>query len=227
MSLVKKPIFWLGAVTLLGAGFVLTAPPESSASSAKRTASTRKKSSKKGKFDFSAEDFKAKFDPVATNVRDVFKPVVFKGGTGESDGVNVILSRYAGGEKGWVYTGSAEVSGVKSALLENRTTGEGVFLKLGQSWKGSTVVSIANDSIILSNDGSRHTFRLAEEEQVSAPSLASNVKPMAVDVPQTMRGNLPQLPSVSAPGMPMPGASADNNSNNNTFTPIPIPGGDQ
>lgn len=227
MSLLKKPIFWISTVAVMGALWATQPEDPAANASAAKVKKPVKKSAKKSKFQFSEEDFKAEFDRVPVQVKDVFKPIVYRGSTNNTTAANQIPTRFAGGEAGWVYTGNAEVSGVKNALLENRQTGDGVFLKIGEKWKGSVVRSISTDSVMLEFDGSQKTFRLVDEEAAAPrPAAQSNVRPLAVNVPEGMRGNFPQLPNVSVgPGMTPQGMSADN-----SFTPMPMPmisGGDQ
>lgn len=102
---------------------------------------------------YTAEDTKAHFDSVSLNVKDSFKPEIIKLGTstGKMSQVNLVPLEFAGGEANWAYTGSAEIDGVLQALLENKATGEDVFLKVGDSWKGISVEEITDDSLLLAS----------------------------------------------------------------------------
>ena len=112
------------------------------------------------------EDSTAKFSLVSEKTNDVFKPllVVKSGGSGAAAAsqVNVVPLEYAGGEPNWSYTGSARIDGVLEALLENKTTGEDVFLKQGDMWKGISVEEITDDSLILASveTGGSHKLEL-------------------------------------------------------------------
>lgn len=113
--------------------------------------------SKKGNEEWNDSDLKAKaadFEPVAGTLKDAFKPLIVSkkpaAGTGPSQ-VNVVPPAFAGGEPNWTYTGSAQIDGVLEALLENKVTGDSVFLKVGDTWKGISVEEITDDSLVLAS----------------------------------------------------------------------------
>jgi hypothetical protein len=107
--------------------------------------------------------------------------------------VNYVPAEFAGGEQGWIYTGSAEIDGVLQALLENRTTGDSVFLRIGDTWKGISVEEITEESLILASPetGIEKTLKLpSEDAPVSGPGgftpatvnpqLRGNIGPMSL-----------------------------------------------
>lgn len=57
-----------------------------------------------------------------------------------------------GGERGeWTLTGINSINGVPNALVENGTTGDSVFLKPGDRWRGLRVLSIGTDAVAFLN----------------------------------------------------------------------------
>jgi uncharacterized membrane protein YgcG len=111
------------------------------------------------KDEYLPEDYTAKFTPIqratAAEPRNAFKPLVFR----KKDGLstlptisNIIPPAFAGGQTGWTFTGIAEVDGTMNALVENSATGEGEYLKPGQSWKACKVLTVTQESIVLLGD---------------------------------------------------------------------------
>ena len=79
-----------------------------------------------------------------------------------------------GGEANWRYTGTAQINGVREALLENSSTGESVFLRVGQSWKQAVLKKIENEAVVMTGPGG-FTQRLQLGEQEPA-KLARNAR---------------------------------------------------
>lgn len=192
MSLLKKPIFWIATAVLGYAGYTMTEAPPESGSGIKVTARKPSKPKKTTAIEFTEEDFNAEFDPVNIVVKDSFHPLVVRNGSRlnrSSIAANVIPSTFAGGETGWVYTGNAELEGVATALLENRVTNEGVFVKRGEKWKGAIVTAIYSDSIVLrGEEGETMTFSLVNEQSTASPVASANLSPMRMNVPGNMSG---------------------------------------
>lgn len=195
-SLFKKPVFWVGVCGLAIAGFVLSEPESTGPTTAKKKATTKKMTvTKKGDVNFTKEDETAEFKPVNDSPRNAFVPIVARhSGIGSADGLaNSIPSEMTGGEGSWVYTGTAETNGVPVALVENRSTGDAVFLKRGERWKSAYVIQISEYSIILRGPNGTRTLGLVDENlQRTGTSVAQagsqGFSPARVDVPQNMRG---------------------------------------
>lgn len=191
MSLIKKPIFWVATVGLGTAGFVLTSPEEGVAPKAKAPRTSKSAVAKKGST-FTKEDEEASFKPLNVTFKNSFRPVVIRssGGFGSGEGAaNMIPPDFAGGSTGWVYTGSAEIDGAPSALLENRSTGDGVFLRAGERWKSASVVKITPTSVIMDGPSGTKTFTLVDESLRSSTVAANTqVPPAQVSNPQDLRG---------------------------------------
>src|SRR5205814_1984309 len=140
--------------------FAMTQPADKSALHSSKPKSRAARS--KNELVFTAEDEKASFKPIVSPVKDAFMPLVArKGGIGSGQALaNMLPSEMTGGETNWVYTGSAEMDGVPSALIENRTTGDAVFLKKGERWKSAYVVQILPDSVVMRGPGGLKTLGL-------------------------------------------------------------------
>lgn len=121
---------------------------------------------------FTQEDRTAKFARLNEPVRNAFKPLVVgrngrAGVSGETGPTNAVPSEFAGGESGWVYTGTAIIDDVPTALLENPGSGEGVFLKQGERWKQCRVQRIGPDTVTLTGaNGGVRTLQLYFEPAV-------------------------------------------------------------
>ena len=114
--------------------------------------------------------------------RDPFNPLV-GGSNAAANSPFGDASTTANGS--WALTGINTVNGIPSALVENATTGESLFLEPGDTWKGLRVLDIATDSVTFVNPlGQQTTLGFV------APSVvaASNAKTSAP---------LPSLSSIS------------------------------
>ncbi len=190
MSLIKKPIFWIGVVALGAVAWVATAPEEAGSGISTRKPTAKKSAVKKGQVAFLEEDDDAKFEPVNIELKNSFQPVIARrsGGFGAGEGqANAIPPEFAGGDSGWFFTGNAEIDSVPTALLENRSSGEGVFLKAGDRWKSCTIAQILPDSVVMKGPSGTKTFALVNEERPKA--LAGGFAPLPVAVPNELRNN--------------------------------------
>lgn len=104
-------------------------------------------------------------------MRNAFKPLVARATDGPERLISDIGVPVA--EPNWIYTGMAEIDGVPTALLENTRTGDGVFLKQGESWKGVRVYKIAPEELVVTlADGVSRTVKInapAEQPMLAAP----------------------------------------------------------
>lgn len=191
MSLLKKPIFWIGIAAVGAIAWVATTPETVERKSGSGTRVARQKTSKKKSVvQFTQEDQDAKFAPLSAQMKNAFQPIVIRkgGGFGSGDGAaNAIPLDFTGGDGGWVYTGTAEIDGSITALLENRTSGDGVFLKAGQRWKSAAVNKILPDAVVMTGPSGTKTFTLVNEE---SPRMASGYSPAPVNVPPSLRGQI-------------------------------------
>lgn len=135
---------------------------------------------------FTPEDYTAKFGVVTESPRDVFRPLVVPTSAASSlvaMSPELVPAGIAGGESNWAYTGTAIIDGVPVALIENRQTLDGAFLKQGEGWKGAIVAAITPDTVTLVGASGRAvTLRLPMPsfDENGAPSGPSSpgISPM-------------------------------------------------
>jgi hypothetical protein len=136
-------------------------------------------------------------------LKNAFKPLIAKAATGFGSGPigqNTLPVGLTSGEK-WIYTGSAEMNGEKTALLENTATGDGVFLKVGERWKMLTIRAIRPEGlVIMGDDGTETTVPINEDSSKNATAGGSATLGGAPrnGVPQGMiaGGNAPVIPNL-------------------------------
>lgn len=202
-------------------------------------AKPKPKASAKANDEFTQADIDAKFSPANVQYRNVFSPLVMASSAGRSSGVlspNAIPMEFSGGKEQWVYTGTAVIDGVPNALVENSSTGEGEFIRVGQNWKASTVRKITPTSLTLTSQSGRvQTMDLMRDLEIDDKALMNaQVQPVN---PQGGRsgqgfdqnnqgqnqgfgqggrggrgdrsGNQSGFPGMGAPAMGMPGLRGD------------------
>ncbi|HVT14143.1 MAG TPA: hypothetical protein VHE55_17915 [Fimbriimonadaceae bacterium] len=171
----SKPMQFLLVGALALVAFALLQPMLSPAP-APKTAKKMLPAKPKAKSEeiYTKEDLTAHFDSANQDAKDSFKPEIIKVGTsgGKTSQVNLVPVEFAGGEANWTYTGSAEIDGVLQALLENKTTGEDVFLKVGDTWKGISVEEITDDSLLLASveTGTEKKLELPPDTTTAGPA---------------------------------------------------------
>ena len=152
-----SPVFYLALIGAGAAIYVYTEPEAATKKKPTTRTSSRTASAPDG---FTPEDLSAKFPRYAGPARDAFQPkVVAKKATSKTTlkasplvlppprPVTVTLSAIP--LDAWVLTGISLVDGVRSALVENKTTGESVFLRAGVSWNAYKVGSIEPGALVL------------------------------------------------------------------------------
>lgn len=151
----SKPVQFLLICGLAVLAWIVVSPMISPDSGHRSTKKTFNSKSKKADTIYLAEDYNPPdFSPVSGSMKDSFKPLIAKVAStrsGPMATVNVVPPQFADGESNWMYTGTADVDGVLQALLENRSTGENVFLHVGDTWKGAMVQEITDDSLVLAS----------------------------------------------------------------------------
>jgi hypothetical protein len=184
---------------VVAASFIFLSGGDAPAKAAGKKTSV-KNSSKAKESLFTKEDYSAKFQPVTTIARNVFQPLIARSdmGGGGAAGPTGVPSELTMGEQNWVYTGMAEVDSVPTALLENTSTQDGVFLKHGERWKQATVFQITpNELILVGPDGMHHSVKVLGSEE-PAVTMPAGVRPLAITPPAGMQGPI---------GGPNPGAA--------------------
>jgi hypothetical protein len=184
-KLSRKTLYLLvGGVTIGAVAFLMTEPDPIEGKEKTRT-QTRSASNARAKGPYTDEDYRASFAPLNELAKNAFKPLVARssGSSGLSgDLEGGIPASFADGDPNWIFTGTAEVDGVMHALLENKSTGEGVFLRKGERWKRTLISQIGTEAIVFRGpDGSDRTIHIQGNEPEA-------FAPMRVEVPQNLRG---------------------------------------
>jgi len=171
---------YVGILVLGVAGFILTAPPE-----VEPRSSTRKKPVAKKETaveTFTKEDYDAKFERLNEPVKNSFKPLIVRSSGSNAQGAlrpNQVPVLFTDGEGTWFYTGTAVIDQVPTALVENQTTGEATFLKVGQRWKRSTVTRITPTTLSLAGpNGNVLTLELLADPVISDDFTGMTVEPL-------------------------------------------------
>ena len=158
--------FWyiFGAASLLIFGYFYSQDDSAPIRKTKKVVASQ---TKKATDEFLPIDYKAKFSAYTEPAKDAFKPLIIRS-SDAGKGVGAVPNggipiTYTGGEPNWNYTGVAVINGIPNALLDNSGTGEGVFLKAGDHWKTSSVLTVTQDSVVLQDrEGVAKQIRLAE-----------------------------------------------------------------
>jgi hypothetical protein len=203
MAKISKPVLYtvlLGVAALI---FVYATEPDPApaGTGTKRTAT--KTVNKKADV-YLPEDYKAKFASLNEVPKDAFHPLVVRKTSGtqasppDPDGIPFDAT---GGEPDWHYTGLVEVNGTKMALIENDSTGEGVYLRRGDRWKKIVVSSISDEALILVGPGGT-PFRIKLGERGEEPAAPTGTNPTPLQPPlQGVIGagsaNVPPLPGIT------------------------------
>ncbi|MDR3707040.1 MAG: hypothetical protein P4L33_01970 [Capsulimonadaceae bacterium] len=187
MPKVSRPIIYSGLALAVGLAYIYLNP--STPTATKRTVHSTKLAAVR-QDGFTDEDLKAHFPRYAGGARDPFVPGVRQSNEGDQ-----AASSIAGGKSGWALTGVNEVDGDQTAVVENSSTKESVFLKKGQSWNGLKVLSMTDNGILFENAlGQQTTLGFAEpqpDKQASANGAGVNsTTPSAAGVEP-----LPPLPT--------------------------------
>lgn len=175
------PKLVIGGVAIGAIAFFMTGSPETPRKKAE-SSKPRPSARAKAEDEFTKADYEAKFVSAKVAVRDVFNPLVLasSGARGGSLAPNAIPFDFTGSKEAWVYTGTAVINGVPNALVENTSTGEGEFIKVGQTWKLATVRRITPTSLTLTNSGGRvQTMDLMRDlEMDDKPLVNAQVQPV-------------------------------------------------
>lgn len=194
-----NPIILVGGVAILGFLIYDGLFPAEAAPSSSTSTKKKKTPAKADKSGFLPEDYEAKFASYTSPVRNSFTPLVAKktitpnvppaGGAALPSGF--IPGTLTGGEGNWMYTGYAEVDGVRQGLLENSSTSESVFLRPGQKWKQLVVRSVAAENMVVTGpDGTNVTLPVGDiaNEQRANPNVVPPNGTQPVNPGAALRG---------------------------------------
>ncbi len=180
MAKTNRTWLYIGVLVVGVIGFILTEPPDIAGRSTTRKKPQVKKDAVTETF--TKEDYEAKFDRLNEPIKNSFKPLIVRNSGSKSDGAllpNQIPIIFTDDEGIWFYTGTAVIDQVPTALVENRTTGEATFLKVGQRWKRSSVTRITPTSLSLAGpNGNALTLELMADPEISDDFTGMNVEPL-------------------------------------------------
>lgn len=181
---VSKPVLYAGILVAAVAVIMLSSPQGATNSKTGQTLAELRKNgstSKKVVSKILPEDEKAKFPRLNEQLKNSFMPLVARLDGGMSGGglaPNEFPAAFTGGEAGWFYTGTVIENNVPSALVENMSTGEGYYLKVGESLKRSVIAKIT-PTYILVNGAAGKSLRL--DLLADPPEIENGFSNLAVE----------------------------------------------
>lgn len=182
MPKVSRPIIYSVLALIVGLAWLYLNP---STPTTTKHATRLLKSASSSQDGFTDEDLHAHFARYFGKDRDPFIPGVRQAGEADQ-----LASSIAGGKSGWALTGVNSVNGDETAVVENASTKESVYLKRGQQWNGLTVMSMSENGVLFENAlGQESTLGFAAPQ---ADNLASASNPNAPSL--TGIEPLPALP---------------------------------
>ncbi len=233
-----SPVIYLAIAAGVIAAYLVLSPSGTPTSSVTPVKSTKKSSKDAGQFgpaDYAA--LKNPFPPASVAAIDAFNPLIKKtilpphAPIGKDGGPNELPLNLTGGEPNWYFTGCPSLDGVQTALLENTTSGESVYVKAGDAFKAARVQSVDISTIVLVGPNGASAkipiLGFGETPGSSKSAVASN-GPLPVPVgaiggplpaavgPQT--ATLSNGTTVQLPGNLAPGAANDLNVTPDTNT---------
>jgi hypothetical protein len=180
-SKISRPIVYIAVLGVAAYAVVLLTEPEKTTKKTTPRTSRTSSSAPKG---FLPEDLKASFPRYAAKGKNAFQPKVVSVKPTVAEANAGMKGPAAGLASGvWMLTGINTIDGVRSALVENGSTGDTVFLKTGDIWNGMRVASIDTNGMVLVNPlGKRSRFgfpTLEEALPAGVPPGATTFSPVA------------------------------------------------
>ncbi len=168
MAKISRPIIYLVVIGAVAYAAVLLTEPEQKA---KKVTPRTTQAVSKAPVGFTEADMTAVFPRYNGKYQDAFQPkvVVKKEVPAPAPSPAPVFGNGVGV---WALTGINTVNGVRSALVENSTTQETVFLETGDTWNGYRVQAIEPSALVLVNGEGKQTRlifpQFAEEPQPKA-----------------------------------------------------------
>lgn len=179
MAKISKPVLYLAIVAAGAAIYVLTSPNPPIAHTPPPTLHAK---NNLGNGLFTDADYTTKFTEGVLVSRDGFKPLVVRKSNVLAAALAAaggIPSELAGGDPNWVCTGVSEVDGQRQALLENKVTGDGTFVKQGDKWKTSVVSQVLEDGVVLvGNDSEPKTVHIQQDNTQTTTDSSGDTTPL-------------------------------------------------
>lgn len=173
------------------AGYTALFPAEDPASKPVPRKSTAKTSSKV--VTYTPDDYNLRFAAYAEPPKNSFKPLIVRQDLSTAPtALGTLPGSFTNDGGIWAYSGRVVVNGVAQGLLEERKSGDAIFVEKGQRWKNTTILEVGADSISFSGpEGATFTL-IAGEAGEPAPNTSvtapGGVAP--VTVPPGMVGQI-------------------------------------
>jgi len=214
MFKMSRPVLYLFIATLAVAAYLLTTPstPTRHSPKSKPVVSVIATNA-----DYTSEDYKAHFTTPVLVSRNAFNPLVVRKNNliAALAAAGAVPADFAGGDPNWFCTGSATVDGVMQILLENKATGDGVFLKQGDHWKNCVVSQVMEDGVVLVGPGGdAKTIHVKQDSATPDETDQSGTTPVQLSGPI---GGQTQISGGQVTQAPLPSA-APATTNNSTVT---------
>lgn len=144
-----------------------------------------------------------RFSPYVSRGHNAFMPLVLQERLAGGDGVGFSPD---GGASQWNLTGISTVNGVQTAVLENSSSKEVVFLRQGEVWNGHRLMSVDGTSVLFhTKEGRPIRVNFAEPADVK-PAAVTAVQPLPTAGGQQFGGGIMSMPGMMGT-TPTPGAS--------------------
>lgn len=190
--IINKRLQILLLVVVLIAVVMFGFPADNGSKTAMKAKPTVKKAAKTDKSadEFTAADRTTTFEPTVMTVANVFKPLVYrKDAPGSVTGAgsaaaNAVPADFADGDSNWRYTGTLEVDNSLSALIENRSTKDGIYLTRGQHWHNCVVQGITSSTVTLAGPSGTKTLELVTEDAPAKAAVPAAAAPAPTDPTQ-------------------------------------------
>lgn len=192
-----------GAVLVVGvAGFLLTQPEQVIRKGAPKR-NSRTTASAPTTEGITTEDREARFVRVTSPARNVFQPLVTKLTTGSQENrrPNEFPLSLTGGTTPWFFTGTAIVNQVPRALVENTSTGEALFVGVGDAVGLARIVQVGPRFLVVAGKAGP-SVRL---------DLLADLETDEGEVPSPVPGSFaPVTPTLSGPILGSRGPNSGN-----------------
>ena len=169
MAKISRPVLYLAIIGIGAAAYIVMNPDTPAKTSTKPKTHARITTANS---QFLPVDYSTTFDAQVPLARNAFKPLVERRSSALLNALaagGAIPPELTGGDANWVCTGSAEVDGIKQALLENKNSGDAVFVKQGDHWKNAVVSQVLDEAVVLvGDDGEPRTIHVQQDQTSTA-----------------------------------------------------------
>ncbi|HEY3330192.1 MAG TPA: hypothetical protein VGK19_09250 [Capsulimonadaceae bacterium] len=198
MPKVSRPIVYTTLFAVVAGAVVFLTQPDAPPVKKKIKVTTTSHADANGITD---EDRNAHFPRYKGGARDPFVAGVVPVNPNALSGQVPAAMLLPTGRSGWVLTGVNEINGAMSAVIENVSLNQSVFLKLGDTWNGLKVISIDAANVGLEN-------ALGQQTQITFAPAPDEKSGKSSDTTGSIADGSanPAVPSLSAitPLPPMP-----------------------